>query len=75
MLEKFPVRLDVESEALHVLKYPDADVTRRKTLRLVLETRIQIGRSHILFNFVVQLHLVAVWILADITDHVLAARV
>src|SRR5262249_10768075 len=66
LLEKFPVRLDVQSETLHVLKSPDADATRRKPLRLVLETRIQIRGSHIPFSFVVQLQFVAVWILADI---------
>src|SRR5215469_2633633 len=55
-LEEFPASLDVESETLHMLKSPDADATCREPLCLILQTWTQIGRSHIPFCFVVQLH-------------------
>ena len=66
-LEELPVRLDVGREAFSLLESPHADPAGWESLRLVLQARMQLRRSHIPLGFVVQFQLVAVRILAEIS--------
>ena len=63
LLEKLPVRFDVGGQTIEMIDPADIDAARGKSLRLVLQRRLQFGRRLVPFSLIVDFEDMAVGIM------------
>src|SRR5262249_46745608 len=64
ILKEQPVGLDIDCEAIEVVKPPDVDAARRKSLSLVFQGGLELLRGRVPFGLIIKLDLMPVRVLA-----------